>query len=162
MFLLVIIGSMRPAVSSTAPLRRWRSCGLDASIEQEERPVGELLDQTKAMGDEHDRLATFAELSKGLDAFLLEALVANREHLDEQQDVEVDLDSDCIRQAYLHPGREVLELLVDEALELREGHDVVVARLERAAIKPQQRAVDADVVPRGKLGIEAHAEFDER
>ena len=66
--------------------------------------------------------------------FSWKLLVADGEHLVEQQDVEVDLDRDRVREADLHPRREVLQLLVDEALELGEGDDLVeAARRARGA-----------------------------
>ena len=95
-------------------------------------------------------------------ALLLEALVADGEHLVEQQDVEVDLDRDRVREPHLHPRGVVLQLLVDEPLQLGERDDLVVATLELAERKPEQRAVDADVVARRELGVEADAELDER
>ena len=66
--------------------------------------------------------------SNVVEALLLEALVADGENLVEQQDVEVDLDRDRVGEPNLHSRREVLQLLVHEALELRERDDLVVTR----------------------------------
>ena len=70
--------------------------------------------------------------SERREALLLELRVADGEHLVEQQDVEVDLDRDRVRKPHLHPRREVLQLLVDEALEPGELEDRVEALLELA------------------------------
>ncbi len=64
------------------------------------------------------------------EALLLERLVADGEHLVEEEDVERDLDRDRVREPHQHPRRVVLELLVDEALELGEGDDVVELLIE--------------------------------
>ena len=47
-------------------------------------------------------------------------------------------------------------------LELGEGDDVVEARVELAARETEKRAVDANVVARVQLEVEADAELDER
>ena len=100
-----------------------------------------LLERAEVVGDEDDRLALGPEALERREALLLEALVADGEHLVEQQDVEVDLDRDRVREPDLHARREVLQLLVDEALELGEGDDLVEA-LARA-----RRRVSPSSVP---------------
>ena len=73
-----------------------------------------------------------------------------------------DLDRDREREPHLHPGRVVLQLLVDEALELREADDLVEPLGHLLRREAEQRAVDADVVARVEIGVEADAELDER
>src|SRR5262245_42608187 len=114
------------------------------------------LEDLEPMCHEHDCLAFVAEARERHAALLLKALIADSEDLVEQEDVEVDLDRDRVREAQLHPGGEVLELLVDEALELRELDDLVEASLELSRAQPEERAVDADVVAGGELGVEPH------
>ena len=97
-----------------------------------------------------------------VEALLLECLVTDRQHLVEQEDVEVDLDRDRVREPHLHPRREVLQLLVDEALELGELDDVVESLSSSRFVHAEERAVDPDVVARRELGVEADAELDER
>src|SRR3954453_9584765 len=143
--------------------------GVDHLVGRPERPHLPALDQQRAVAvvrdrvevvaDEHHRLALGAEALERDHALLLEALVADREHLVEQEHVEVDLDRDRVRKPDLHAGREVLQLLVDEPLELGEGDDLVEALRELAAAQAEERAVDPDVVARGQLGVEADAEL---
>ena len=118
--------------------------------------------ELEVVAHEDDRLALLPEALERREALLLEGLVADGEHLVEQEDVEVDLDRDRVREPHLHARREVLQLLVDEALELGERDDLVEALLELALAQPEQRAVDADVVARRELEVEADAELDER
>src|SRR3954469_11533596 len=128
----------------------------------QQRAVAVVRDRVEVVADEHHRLAFGAEALERDHALLLEALVADREHLVEQEHVEVDLDRDRVREPHLHARREVLQLLVDEALELREGDDVVIAALELARGEAEQCPVDADVVAGGELRVEPDAELDER
>src|SRR5437764_429480 len=93
---------------------------IDEAVAEQQRAVAELRDRAEVVADEDDRLAVAAEAVEGGEALLLEALVADSEHLVEQEDVEVHLDRDRVREAQHHPGRVVLELPVDETLELGE------------------------------------------
>ena len=106
----------------------------------EQRAVAEAGQRLEVVADEHDRLALRAEAVERREALLLEALVADGEHLVEQEDVEVDLDRDRVREPDLHPGGEVLQLLVDEALELGERDDLVEASL-RARFRERPSSV---------------------
>ena len=99
---------------------------------EQHRAVAEALDRVEVVADEDDRLSLLAEALERREALLLELLVADREHLVEQEDVEVDLDRDRVGEPHLHARREVLQLLVDEALELGEGDDLVEALVELA------------------------------
>ena len=130
---------------------RWRSSDCDASAVRAddgtglaELPHDAALEQERAVAEAAATasrswltntivLPSLAEALERGEALLLEALVADREHLVEQEDVEVDLDRDRVGEPHLHPGREVLQLLVDEALELGERDDVVEA-LRRARV----------------------------
>ena len=60
-----------------------------------------------------------------VEALALERLVADREHLVDEQHVGIDVDGDCEAEAHVHARRVVLHLLVDEPLELGELDDVV-------------------------------------
>ena len=97
------------------------------------------VDRAEVVADEDDRLALRAEPVERREALLLELLVADREHLVEQEDVERHLDRDRVREPDLHARRVVLQLLVDEALELGERDDLVEALLELALREAEQR-----------------------
>ena len=73
-----------------------------------------------------------------VEALALERLVADREHLVDEEDVGVDVDGDREPEPHVHARRVVLHLLVDELLELGEVDDLVEdARRSPAASKPR-------------------------
>ena len=102
------------------------------------------------------------ELLHPVEALLLEALVADGEHLVDEQDVGLDVDRHGEAQTDVHARRVVLHLVVDELLELGELDDLVEALADLPARQPEQRAVQVDVVPAGELGLEARAELQHR
>ena len=77
---------------------------------------------------------------------MLEGLVADGEHLVDQEDVRVDGDRDREPEAHVHARRVGLDRVVDEWLEPREGHDLVEARPDLRSGQPQQHPVDVDVL----------------
>ena len=97
-----------------------------------------------------------------LEALLLERLVADREHLVDEQDVGLDVDGDGEAEAHVHARRVVLHRRVDELLELGEGDDLVEARLDVALGQAEDRAVEVDVLAPGELGVEAGAQLEQR
>ena len=94
--------------------------------------------------------------------FCAEGGVADGEHLVDQHDVGVGLDHDREGEPDQHPGRVVLELEVDELLELGELEHGVEPAARLAQREAHQHAVEHAVLARGELGVEAHAELDER
>ena len=77
------------------------------------------------MGDEHDRASLGLELLDPAQALRLEQLVADGEHLVDEQHVGVEVDGDGEPEAHVHARRVVLDRLVDELGELGEVDDVV-------------------------------------
>ena len=92
----------------------------------------------------------------------LNELVADGQHLVEEQQLGVDLERRRERQPDLHPRRVVAERHLDELLELGEADHARKAapRLRRA--QAHQRPGHLDVVARGELRVEADAQLDER
>jgi hypothetical protein len=113
------------------------------------------------VGHEEDRLALVAEPVEHVEALLLEAHVAHREHLVDEQNVSVHLDHHREGQPHLHARRVVLQLQLLELAQLGElDHSVVsVARLARG--EAEHHAVQQNVVASREVGVEAHAELDE-
>ena len=68
-----------------------------------------------------------------LRALALEVLVADGEHLVDDQDVGVDVDGDGEPESDVHAGRVVLHRRVDEALEPGEVDDLVELAVELLA-----------------------------
>src|SRR4051812_11223580 len=133
-----------------------------AAVIQEQSSFAKARNGAEIVADEDDRLAAGVQAFEDPEALLLERLIAYRQDLVQQQDVGFDLRGDRERQANLHPGREVLELLVDEPLELGEGDDLVEPGVELLPRQAEEGAIDPDVVPRVELGVETNAELDER
>ena len=80
------------------------------------------------MAYKHDGLALVSHLGELLVALALESLVADREHLVDEQDVGVDVDGDREPEPDVHARGVVLDRLVDERLDPGEVDDLVEAR----------------------------------
>ena len=91
------------------------------------RVLAQLVDLAEAVADEHDRAPVAAELVDLLGAPALEALVADREHLVDQQHLGLDVGGDGEAEPHEHARRVVLDRRVDELLEPGELDDVVEA-----------------------------------
>ena len=87
--------------------------------------VAEVADLAEPVRDEHDRATVLAEVGDLLSALALEVLVADREHLVDDEDVRVDVDGDGEAEPHVHARRVVLHRRVDEALEPGELDDLV-------------------------------------
>ena len=81
------------------------------------------------------------ELVYAVQALLLEALVADCEHLVDEQHVGFDVHRDREAETDVHARGVEPHLVVDELLELGERHDVVEATLDLTA--REARATDA-------------------
>ena len=75
---------------------------LHAAAVEPERLVAEPLDQAERVRDEQDRLAAPAELGELVEALVREALVADRQHLVDQQHVGIDVDRHGEAEAHVH------------------------------------------------------------
>ena len=107
--------------------RPGRRCRRLSAFEQH-RPVAEALDAPMSWVTNTIVRPLGLEPRELVEALLLERGVADREHLVDEQDVGIDLDSNREREPDLHPRGVVLELEVDELLELGERDDLVEAR----------------------------------
>jgi hypothetical protein len=87
--------------------------------------VAEPLDGRHVVGDEQHRPPCAAQSRELVEALLLERGVADREHLVDEEDLGIDLDSSSERETDVHTGGVVLELEIDELLELGEREDVI-------------------------------------
>ena len=116
-----------------------------AALVQPERFVAKALDQVERMRDEEDGLAAAAEFRELVEAFVREALVADREDLVDQQDVGVHVDRHREAQAHVHAGRVRLDRGIDEFPQLGEIDDLIEAFLDLALAEAEHDAVDEDV-----------------
>ena len=86
------------------------------------------------MGDEQDGLAAPPELGELVEALVRERLVADGQHLVDQQHVGIDVDGHGEAEAHVHARRVGLHRRVDEVLQLGELDDLVEApRRSRAS-----------------------------
>ncbi len=65
------------------------------------------------------------------------------------------MDRDGERQPHEHARRVVLDFLVDERLDLAECDDLVVSRLDLAAVHAQDGGVEEHILTTRQLGVEA-------
>ena len=114
------------------------------------------------MADEEQRPARGQELLDAPQAAVGEGLVADRQHLVDQQDVRVGVHRHREPQPHVHAGGVVLDRLLHEVGEAGELDDRVVAAVDLAPREPEDGAVDVDVLAAGDLGVEAGAELDQR
>ena len=61
----------------------------------------------------------------------------------------------------IEAGRVPLHGRVDEALDVREVHDLVEAAIDLLAREAEEARAQVDVVAAGELGVEAGAQLDE-
>jgi hypothetical protein len=95
-------------------------------------------DGVEAVGDEDDGPALGPELRDALVALDLETLVADRQHLVDEEDLGVYADGHRERQAGVHPARVVLHRHVHELLDPCEVDDLVVAGFDLASSLAEQ------------------------
>ena len=127
----------------------------DETVLQQHRAIAEPLDRRRVVRDEHDRAAALLELEDLAEALALERLVADGEHLVEQQDVGLDVRRDREAEPHVHPRRVRAHRQVDEVLEPGERDDLVELLANRGAPEPVDRAVEVDVLAAGQVGMEA-------
>ena len=134
----------------------------DLAVIEHDGPIADLPHEVGRVGDEHDRAALALELAHPLEALALEGLVADREHLVDQQQFGLDVDRDREPEPHVHARRVVLHLRVDELPELGEGDDVVEPALEVASRHAEDRAVEIHVLASGQLLLEPRAQLEQR
>ena len=114
------------------------------------------------MGDEHDRAAGPFVVPDPALALLLEGLVADGEHLVEEQDVGLDVHRDREAQTQVHAGRVGLDGLVGEVLQLGERDDLVQVFVDVLALDAEHGRVEVDVLDAGEVGAEARTDLEQR
>ena len=90
-------------------------------VVEDDGAVADLAHGGGVVGDEHDRAPLGLELPDPAQALGLEQLVADGEHLVDEQHVGIEVDGDGEAEAHVHPRRVVLDRLVDELLQLGEA-----------------------------------------
>ena len=134
----------------------------DLALPQEHGAVAQPLDRLRVVGDEQDRPAAVLELGDLAEALALELLVADGEHLVEQQHVGLDVRGDREAEAHVHARRVGAHRQVDELLELGERDDLVHHLAHPRARQAVDRAVQVDVLAPAEVRVEAGAELEQR
>ncbi len=135
---------------------------LDAALAEQHRAIAHPLERRRRVGDERDRLALLLEAEDPVDALALERLVADREHLVEEQDLRVDVDRDREAEPHVHARGVRADRQVDEALELAELDNLVEPAVDLLLPEPVDRGAEVDVVAAGEVLVEAGAELEQR
>ena len=154
------LGGENPAVAHDRLVRR--AVELELPLPQQHRALAEPLDLGRVVRDEDDRAAPLLELEHLAEALPLERLVADREHLVEQEHVRVEVRRDREAEPHVHPRGVRTHGPVDRLLELGERDDLVEALADLRALEPVDRAVQEDVLATGEVGVEAGAELEQR
>src|SRR5256885_14751354 len=91
---------------------------------------------------DHDHGTAFArQLAHTIKRSLLKSMIADGEHLVDDEHVGVHVRSYCEAQSCAHPARITLHWRVDEFLELREGNDVIEPSVDVGARHPHDRSL---------------------
>ena len=105
----------------------------DLAVLQPDGPVAQRLHLAQAVGHQHDGDALAAQLVDVVEAAALEALVADRDHLVEQEDLRVHVDGDREPEPHLHAAGVDAHGRVDELADVGEVDDVVDPALDLLA-----------------------------
>ena len=139
-----------------------RAVERELTLPKQHRAVAEALDGARVVRHEHDRSAAILELGDLAEALPLELLVADREHLVEQQHVRADVRRDREPEPHEHPRGVRAHRQVDELLELGERHDLVHHLAHPRPRQAVDRAVQIDVLTAGEVRMESGAQLEER
>ncbi len=142
-------------------LARW-AVERHLAVAQQHRAGAEPVDRGGVVRHEDDRSAALLELEDLPEALPLELLVADGEHLVQQQHVDLEVRGDREAEPHIHARRVRAHGDVDEALELREGDDLLHVPADVVALEAEDGAVQVDVLASGEFGMEAGAELEQR
>ena len=134
---------------------------LELTLLEENPTIAHSLERSARVRDERDCHASPLELEDALDAFPLEGLVPDGEHLVEEQDFCIDVDGDREPEAHVHARGVRSNWQVDEALELAELDDRVEPAVDLLFAQAVDRCAQVDVVAAGEVRVEAGAELEQ-
>ena len=111
--------------------------GHEPAVLEQHDLVAEVPHRVHRVRDHDDRAALLLELDELLGAPALELLVADREHLVDQEHIGIDVDRDREPEADVHARRVVLDRCVDEAPDAGERDDLVEPLIHLRFDKPR-------------------------
>ena len=124
--------------------------------------MAEARDRPEIVRDEHDRLLRRAELADLCEALVLEVLVANGEHLVDEQHVGVEMHRDAEPKAHVHAARVRLHRGVEEPADVGELLDRRHDPVHLLAREPQERSIQIRVLAPAEVRMEAGTDLEER
>ena len=135
--------------------------GQFAGIEQD-GAVADGLDGALVVGDDEQRGALLAELADAVEALVLEIGVAHRERFVDDQYIRAVRGGDAEGQAHLHAAGVHAHRLVDIVADFGKGFDFRHQAGDFFDAVAEQLPGHEGVLPAGEIGVEAHAEFEQR
>ena len=134
----------------------------DPAAVDQDRAFAQRVDRRGRVRDEQQRRSGRQELADPREALLLEEHVADGERLVDDQHVRPHRGRDAEREPDLHPARVGAHRFVEVVADVRErldpGHRAVDLVVRHSGKQPGH----PDVLPSGELGLEPHAEFEQR
>src|SRR2546422_3147917 len=131
----------RPPLELAIPFPRLHDGPVErkAAVVEHGRSRAELPGRLVVVGDEAESDPGGAEVADARLAFLLEALVADREHLVDDEDVRLDVLGDGEAKPRVHSRAVVLDRHVDEVAQLGKGDDAIELPLHLPAREAEER-----------------------
>src|SRR4029077_3608094 len=134
----------------------------DDSLVKPDRALAETRDRTEVVRHEHDRLLRRTELADLGEALVLEVLVADREHLVDEEDVRLEMHRDREAEAHVHAVRIGLHGRVEEAADVGELLDRGHGPVHVLPREPEEGAVEVGVLSTAEIRVESRADLEER
>src|SRR5215831_10760409 len=113
------------------------------------------------MRNKKNRAATLPHVLHAIEAFSLEAGVADGEHLIDQQYLRLEVSSDREGEAHVHAAAVTLHRGIQELLDFRKPDDVVKFLGDFLLRHPQNCAIQEDILAAGKFRMEPGADFQQ-
>ena len=148
----------------------WRYCETTSSLGPSAatlpvlQPVGATAEPRHGLHvvrDEEHGAPRAGDLLDPAHAALLELVVADGEHLVDDQHLRVEVRRDGECEPHVHPARVPLDRRVDELPDPAELDDVVELRVDLAPLHAEDRAVQVRVLAARQLGMEARADLED-
>ncbi|MEZ5320834.1 MAG: hypothetical protein R2698_01900 [Microthrixaceae bacterium] len=128
------------------------------------RLVAHRLHDPHPVGDHDDRRSLLAQLVEVVEALALELLVADRDHLVDDEDLGLHVHRHREAQPHVHAAGVHLDRRVDELLDLvaRERDDLVELRVDLLAGHAEDRRVEVHVLTARQVGMEPGTQLQQR
>ncbi len=140
---------------------RTPAVACDLATLEEDRALAQTRDRLHVVGDEDDRPSGRAEILHAPEAALLKLRVADGQDFIHEQDLGLEMCSHCEREADRHPTRVALHGCVDEPLDASKLNDLRKLLGNLAALHPEDRAVEIDILASGELWMETGSDLEQ-